>query len=487
MVIRIKLVIGFAVLLFTSLINFSCTKIDTTNIGGGLIPAIDNVNTFELIVPVIANNFDSVTQNKECATIYPGADHVLGTISNDPYFGSTKASLYTELKPNFFPFNFAGTATGTTRTLDSIVLVLNYKRTYGDTTIPQGVEVYEINTANPATFFKPDSSSCTAYTVKPTLLGSATYTPKNLDDSVFVLRERSANQLRIKLNTNFGQQLLAKDSSNAFLSDSAFKAFFKGFAILPVGGGNALNYFSLADTNTKLAVYYRTIKNSVIDTVVTNFRFNFFTASANNIARNRAGSEISQHVAHPPAGDDVIYIQTTPGSYAEIKIPALATLSNRIIHRAELIMDQVYSTNTLDNYFTPPNYLYLDLKDSIAGNKYRPVPCDFTAPNGQPDFATFGGFKTTIKDPVSGKPIIRYSFNLSRYVQKIVTNHRGDSTFRLRAPDYVVSGGGYFDDCGLPVFPLNFGLNQTAFGRVKLGGGNNINYRMRLRIIYSNL
>ncbi len=480
-----KLRLTFTGLLFISFLNWQCTKIDTTTIGGGLIPVVDNVNTFELILPVVANNFDSVAQNKECAIIYPGADHVLGTITNDPYFGSTKATIFTELKPVNYPFYFSGTTAN--RTLDSVVLVLNYTGTYGDTTVAQGIEVYEISGSK----FNPDSSSCTTYPTKNLLLGSSTYTPKNLNDSVFLFKERTTNQLRIKLTNAFGQLLLSQDSASAtyaFRTDSAMKVFFKGFGIIPTGSGNALNYFNLIGANTKLSVYYKFKPTPTTDsTVVDNFRFTFLSKSANNIVRNRTGSEIALNVAHPPAGNNNIYIQTTPGSYAEIKIPGLRTLSNRIVHRAELIMEQVYSASTLDNYFIPPSYLFLDLKDSINGSKYRPIPCDFTTPSGQPDLATFGGFRTTIKDPLSGNSIARYSFNISRYIQKIITNRRGDSILRLRAPDYIITPGNYIDDCGLPVFPLNFGINQTASGRVKLGGGSNPNYRMRLRLIYSNL
>ncbi len=484
--IKTKLRLTFTGLLLISLLNWHCTKIDTTTIGGGLIPVVDNVNTFELILPVVANNFDSTRfPGKECATIYPGADHLLGTISFDPYFGTTLATIFTELKPINFPFYFSGTASN--RTLDSVVLVLNYTGTYGDTTIAQGVEVYEIGGSK----FAPDSSSCTLYPTKLRLLGNTTYVPQNLNDSVFNFKEKSTHQLRIRLTNAFGQSLISEDSTSAayaFKNDTTFRAFFKGFAIKPVGGGNALNYFNLTGADTRLAVYYKFKPTPATDsTVVSSFRFSFSTASANNIIRDHTGSEVAANVANPPGGDNFVYIQTTPGTFAEIKIPGLRTLSNRIVHRAELIMEQVYSANTIDNYFSPPSYLFLDLKDSIRGNKYRPIPCDFTTASGQPDLATFGGFKTIVKDPLSGNSIARYSFNISRYIQKIITNRRGDSILRLRAPDYIFTPGNYLDECGLPVFPLNFGLNPTASGRVKLGGGSNPNYRMRLRIIYSNL
>jgi hypothetical protein len=210
-------------------------------------------------------------------------------------------------------------------------------------------------------------------------------------------------QLRIPLSKIFGQNFLAQDSSKTFKSDSLFKVYFKGFAIVPdaaFAGSNALTYYNLSDSNTRLSFYITYKRTGLADTsVVNNFRVTGgLTASANNIIRNRAGSEISKFniLNHPTTGDTVIYIQTTPGTSAELKIPGLVGLSNRIIHRAELIMDQVYSASD-NKYFTPPNYLFLDLKDT---NKvYRSVPCDFSASTGQPDnLRSFGGYRTLVKN-----------------------------------------------------------------------------------------
>lgn len=477
-VIKTKLPLAFTGFIFFSLLSWHCTKIDTTNLGSGLIPAVDNVNTFDTIISVVANNIDSLPFGKGCAIIYPTDDHALGYISNDPYFGTTKATIYTELKPATFPFAFA--ATPTERTLDSIVLVLSYTKVYGDTAKQQKVEVYEI-----ANGFNPDSSSCSTYPVVAGILGSVTYTPQRLSDSVKAFRDTSNNQLRIKLNNTFGQSLLARDTIK---SDSAFKDYFKGFAIVPDNSGNALTYYSVANPKTKLAVYYKYKRANLADTaVVTNFNLYPGDHSANNIVRNRSGAEINNfsNANSNPAGDNFVYIQTSPGSFAELSIPVLSGLTNRIVHRAELILEQAFSTSTLDNFLTPPAFLFLDLKDSAKG-AYHPLPCDFSTIQGQPDITTYGGFKTIAKDPL-GNIIARYSFNISRYIQKVITNRRTNSTLRLRAPEYVTTVAGYVDVCNLPIPPLLFPLNNVAFGRVKLVGGSNAINRIRLRIVYSRL
>lgn len=476
--IKTKLPLAFTGLILFSFLSWQCTKIDSTTLGGDLIPAIDNVNTFEEIISVVANNYDSIPDGKGCATVFPTDDHALGYIGTDPIFGTTKAIIYTELKPARFPFGFAAKAAD--RTLDSVVLVLSYKNIFGDSSKPQRVEVHEI-----AGNFNPDTSTCTIYPFKPAVLGSATYTPARLSDSIKAFRDTSKNQLRIRLSNTFGQTLLAMDSIR---TDSLFKDFFKGFAIVPDNLGNALTYYSLVDGKTKLAIYYKIKRANLLDSqIVVNFGLLPGDKSANNIVRNRSGAEVVNfsNANSNPAGDNFVYIQTAPGTFAELKIPGLTGLSNRIIHRAELIMEQVASTSTLDQFFTAPNFLFLDVRDSING-AFRPVPCDFRFVEGRPDIANFGGFKTFLNG-APGTSIATYTFNISRYVQKIITNNKFIPTLRLSAPNYVRTAQGYIDECNIPVPPLFFAANNVAMGRVKLVGGSFSPNRIRLRIIYSKI
>lgn len=466
-------------ILVFSFLNFHCTKIDTTTIGAGLIPAVDNVNTFDTVLTVIANNFDTVST--DCANVYPSENHVLGYIGNDQYFGTTIASIFTQFSAPNFPFFFPASAPDLK--LDSVVLVLSYRTFYGDTTLPQKVNVYRFDSS-----FVFDSSTCSQKIYNPLLLGSAIFTPQSLNDTARGFNDTSANELRIRLNDAFGQDILATDTSR-FATDSLFRDFLKGFAIVPDAafGGNALTYYNLVDTNSKLALYFRYSKDAVVDSpVVQNFRFTSTTASANNIIRNHSGSEIESNTSHPEPGDNFIYIQTTPGTYAELKIPGLNLLSNRIIHRAELVMDQAYSASTNDEYLTAPDILYLQIKDT--GSTLKPIPCDFNTSTGTPNLGTFGGVRATAKDN-SGNNISRYTFNITRYVQKIVTNKNTNYTLKLSAPDYIINSTAYIDECNQTVSSYNYAANYLAAGRVKLVGGNSLNplAGMRLRIIYSKL
>ena len=252
----VLLSIGF---IFTVVFLFftSCRKInESTELGQDLIPPIDNINTFDTSISVEAYN-DLFTISNDTLRLLRNEEHFLGKITKDPLFGDplfgeTDARLFLELKPGAFPHTFARKDS---LTIDSVVLVLGYNSTFGDTAQNQTVSAYKLdNTVD----FRSDSN----YNIRSnnftysTLLGSKTFKPQNLKDSVFAFRDTTNNQLRIRLQDSFGQTLLDYDSS-VYKSDSLFRTVLKGFALQSTAGGNAVMGFDLNSVNTKLAIYYK--------------------------------------------------------------------------------------------------------------------------------------------------------------------------------------------------------------------------------------
>ncbi|MEP7252765.1 MAG: DUF4270 family protein [Ginsengibacter sp.] len=477
---RFKSVLTGAIFLF--LLNWNCTKIDTTQLGQGLIPVVDNINTFDTTIDVIAINYDSVTT--ECDSI-PSSDlHALGVINNDPLFGNSSANIYVEFKPAAYPVSIPDTLK-----YDSAFIVLHYSHSYGDSMQPQKVQLYQL------TFpFKLDSTYTTCDLLdyeNSGLLGETIYTPKDLDDSIHLAVENTANEIRIRVDDNFIKALLS--DTDALKTDSAFKEHLKGFAIIAdkAFGGNALSYFDLTNVDSRLSMYFAST-TAVLDTVIYDFAFTSLSGHANSIIRERGTSEITSHVTQPAQGDDFIYLQTSPGSYATLTIPGLSLLSNRVINHAELIAEQVYAPNTVDNFLTAPQLLYLDTKDTLTNGNYIPIPCDFTYISGQPNFTTFGGIGGIRKSATdgSGNSISKYVFNISRYVQTIVTKGSNNAVLRLRTPYNIYNPVDYVDRCNQRVARFNFAVNNIAEGRVKLYGTQQPNQptapqRMRLHIVYS--
>jgi hypothetical protein len=487
----------------------SCTKIDTTTLGADIIPTVDNVSTFDTVININGTQGffgigDSLTRSE---------NHLLGSINNDPVFGRTTATLFLELKPSFFPYYFGArgdtinstTAPGTG--FDSAYLCLSVNGFYGDSLKAQHLKVYLLDQAT-SNFkdssyrlnFTPNLPFNTALpigdiVVQPTPTALSSYQYFNVK---FDKKDSVQNQIRIKLSQSFLNDLTGNtdtaNGSDLYRSDNNFKARFKGFAIQAdstATGGNGLLYIGINDVKTRLEVYYHSKKKDTSFSAFTlNTSASLFisnSAHASNVHRDYTGAEISA----PPS--DALYILSTPGTYAALKIPGLQNLSNRIIHRAELIVEQIPGMDpALDKALLPPPFLYLDLKDTVPSGRYITLFKDLSPqviydpysssnyfPSGGISLGYFGGFRRQNYDVADNR--FYYNFNVSRYVQEIVTNHIPNYEMRLYAPYNLNYYGFSF------AYP-NSGLS-IGNGRIKIGNGNNANpnYRLRLRIVYSKI
>lgn len=472
-----------------------CTRISSTDIGSGLIPPIDGVITKDTLLDVITDSFD----DPDSVRLYKGDNMVVGAITNDPIFGKTTASVYFQMGPPTFPFYIPGNKDSLV--VDSAVLILSYRGVYGDSTAPIRLHVYEINKNTPldGTIVYPSN-----YPSKvPVTLGAEMATPVTFDirrfkDSVNNRYENAVNQIRIKLNANVATRFLKTyDSTNAYMSDSVFKTFFAGFGLIAdaTPGTNALVKINLGDTNTKFSLYYSSSStgSTTRDTSVAHLVFNTITGgNANVVTRDRSGSDMAKHLTTTSKPDSLVYVQTAPGTFVRIKIPGLQGLSNRIIHRAELIAEQVLddaTLTTIETQMRPPRYLLLSRFDSVLGGK-RNVPNDYIvdATNG-PNITTFGGYVTS-KSIFGYDRVGAYTFDLSRYVQGIVTRKDTSFTLRLSAPvnDSIRYTPPYPANTSSNPYYLNPSVgNDIADGRVRLGGGTHSRFRMRLRIIFSRI
>ena len=114
----------------------SCQKIDTTDLGIGLIPAVDNVNTFDTILTVVTQNNSFI----DTTSISRTENHALG-ILEDPEFGTTNARIYFDILPQTsgtYPFGNRDSA----KIVDSVVLSLNYISLYGDSNSVEKIQVF---------------------------------------------------------------------------------------------------------------------------------------------------------------------------------------------------------------------------------------------------------------------------------------------------------------------------------------------------------
>jgi hypothetical protein len=466
------------ILLFLS----SCKKInEATELGGDLIPPVDNVNTFETSFPVETDNllFNDTTKIQANDIV------ALGHISNDPEFGETHANAYFTISPSsegVFPF-----VERDSLLIDSAVLSLRFTGSFGDTNSLQTVRVFEIDQNSgfvDSVVYKYNNGNEFATTGPE--LGSKTFSLRSLRNSMTLINgsdtQRVANVLRIRLDTLLGRRFSNYDTTNGpnggFKNDSLFNTLFKGLAVKADASGNGLGYFDVFDqTNSKLTVYFRTTINGVKDTSSTDFvhfaRTNAHPGGVANPVKRTPGGGWAAYVNNGPDPDDKIYLQSAPGSYANIRIPALDTFSNNVIHLAELIIYKLPSA--ADDVFALPSQLMLDKINNARDTVFN-LENDLPIVTGSPiPFSSFGG---------QLKSDNTYRFKISRHVQAIVTRKEPNTILRLSAP---LNADLYVKNLGQKVtFQV---LDRIADGRVVLGGGNfaDPSLHMRLRIIYSKL
>jgi hypothetical protein len=462
----------------------SCNKLEKTGIGSELIPGSDKLitDTLYLNVETSLSGLDSV--NLDTSVIRRNEAVSIG-FTSDPLLGTTTAAAYFQALPASYPFSFP--VAKDSLFLDSLVLAVNYAAAYGDTTALTKVNVYRItdpafvHTKSYKIFESPSFNTAD-------LLGSGSFTNTKLkagyklafkNDSVF-------NQLRIPLSAQLGRDLLDQDNVNGALkSDSAFRAFLNGVAIVPdstLGGNGVLHYFTLNTPSTSLQLYYRVKKrDGSNDTTVSVFPF--ATLSANTAIANK----IHRQVPNGLSGNNgsYAYVMTSPGISSYVNIKGLDALKGQpyIVHRAELIAEQA-DDNSVSSFFTPPS-THLYAVNTLG--QQTPIPYDsvFYYNRVSFDFIRNVTLNSILQEYCGGLPSYQvvnnqklavYRYQLTRFVQNVINGNTSSRTFKLAAPYYAEFAGG-----NISLTPLN----AIGAGRVKLYGGNHPTKPMRLIIYYS--
>jgi hypothetical protein len=192
------------------------------------------------------------------------------------------------------------------------------------------------------------------------------------------------------------------------------------------------------------------------------------------VKRDPSGSPYGNQLANGGDNQSEVFIQSTPGSYSLIKIPGLQNMSNRLLYKAVLIADQLEGYD--EATFPTPGLLFLDAVDS-AKSRIITIPNSWVfLQNNSPiyyDPGSFGGF---LKDK-------KFQFDLTAYVQGIVTRKEKSYALRLYAP---YSTRPVITTISDNQFPLSIS-NRLGSGRTVIGGGAHPTQKMRLYLVYSRL
>lgn len=471
-------------LIITAFIFSGCTKIVTTDIGAGLLPGTDDVVPKDVYYTVQTKNAgDSLNH------VGASQDFSLGYISNDPLFGKVSAAVNVQLIPNSFPVSF-GNNNKDSVWLDSAVLVLSYKGIWGDSFQNLAFHVYQISSDEA---FNPDSIYATSHLFQrnseelTNKQQAFEIDPRAVPDSAYSYNEAAKNQIRIRLDSATMRRFIySYDTSNAYKDVTSFSRYFRGFQIVPEAQGNALFRVNVQDTNTKLALYYRYAdpsKGGGRDTAVKYFKASSTTtAAANYIKRDRAGALVQQYYPSANAQDSLLFLEANPGIFTKITMPDLTTLKNVIIQRAEIMMDQVPDNSDL--FLTPPNIFMTTYSETYKKRFLTPSSQVLSSDSASiSNLSALGVEPLSSIDPLTGRVRYSYRFDITQYVQSVISFGKPQYNFVLFGPGNDFIYAGETSSVGVPISASP--LNTPAAGRVMLGGGNNTAYPMRLHIVYT--
>jgi hypothetical protein len=411
----------------------SCKKGDP--LGANVLPASDLLSGYFSDTSTVISSIklkDSIVSDN-------AALNLIGSY-NDPVFGMTKASLYTQVilpsNTTFLGFggtnptldsivlvlpyaingaNYYGTLTPQTFTVDTIVAVngvglVNSKAYYSDTNVSHGSNHLAVITTTPA----PADSARINYS----LFGSGingTYYP----------------QLRLKLSKAFGQYLMDQIDGNSYYGQSSgtFASLLKGFYItvsnpLQLPGQGAILSIDPFLSGAGLEFFYKTTVGLAIDTTYVVFQIGAGAVTFGHFDHDYASTSF-----YVPGKDSIIapsklYVQAMAGVKTQLSFPYLKNWNKKnpvLINKAELDIPVNTTATGID---IPPSQLYV-VRDS-AGHQFS-IPDEFVSPQ------YYGGGYDGVNN--------QYSFNITRYVQQILEGKIANSGLYLISGSAIAANG----------------------------------------------
>jgi hypothetical protein len=455
--------IRYFFLLAAITIIVSCKKKTPDDIGLPYVP------TGDLLQANFIDTFTLITHTcKSVPLLMTGQPLNLLGATNDPIFGTTTASIFTQFEPAFYYPSF-----GKNITLDSVVLSLalynNGGKYYYGALAAEKFAVYQVS--DPAfNVSSPYYSNST--TLYNTEIGSAYIKPSVVSEKIGTGADTLIlpPQLRIKLPASYFWNSGFLDSTN-YLTPAIFQNFFKGLYITttsaPSSGQGAILYIDLTDANpfySHLTFYFRSsLKSGAAGPLGRDTLFNLNVntgtcAHYSHIAHDYSNAtDINTQINDKDTmhQENDVYVHTLGGVRTKITFPNLKHFfddGKKAINKAELIMNvepnSITGNGTNTSTFSCPNQLIVWVADSLG---------PLVIPDYYEGAAYFGGVYDSIKH--------QYTFNIARYVQQVLNGTRkAEGLYIMTTSDY------------------------TTANRVQLiGGSKALNGHMSLAITYTPL
>lgn len=405
-----------------------------------LIPPVDNINTFRLSaadfdIQIQNGYFDSLRTDDATYPIAP-----IGSIDNDPFFGTTDAGIYFQVAPNVDKFSFPDDMTG----IDSAVLVLPFTGvSYGDTTHTsyQALKVYRITQAD----FKIDVntqkyyafSSVSADMANPIGAGRVSAKAIKYDSTAYPAGgDTVGSQLRLRLTDAFANEIKGL-SDDVFANFSSFIDYFKGVYVAPDPSAAAedrkrISYFYLgvssSDVYRKARIEFWYHVTGSTTGKVAMFTYNpISSAFFAGIKRNRTGTPAEALYSSIGAARDSIVIQGAPGFYTDLTIKNIQDIPASIINKAEIRITALKLGN--DDILTTPLQL---IPSGVDANGALYTIADLLDVSGSQTSGTQAFVGGTPKEvEIDGAKYIQYTINIPRELQQAKTAGKTELKIRL--------------------------------------------------------
>ena len=261
----------------------------------------------------------------------------------DPVFGTSRNSYITQ-----FRLSSENIDVNLLRTfkIDSVVLATVYIGYYGDLD-PQNFHVYRLTED-----LNSDSSYYSNHSVvsDPTPIGKLENYSPNPAEKFLENGEEQSPQLRIRLDSSFGVDLLNAPAL-AYTSNEQFLLEFKGLHVKTENASQANNtggqfLMDLEDDFSRVLVYYKTQAG---ESGILEYLINDKCVKFNLSDNDYSGSEVEQAIDNPITGESRLYIQSMGGIVSILKVPNLKQLNANgpvIINRAQFVLTVEAGSNS---------------------------------------------------------------------------------------------------------------------------------------------
>lgn len=366
------------------------------------------------------------------------ARNPLGLLT-DPLLGKTEANLSMAVNVPSNAYNF-----GTTPTLDSAVLVLNYGgEFYGDSTSNFNLEVRQlVDDLSASESFLSNQSWLASNTVIGSKSGKLyPNTRVKVTDIVAGKADtiRSASpQIRISLNKTFIENNIINTNAENLKTNQNFVRFFRGLQVKAntsaTNGG--MMFFEFTGSTSGLYLYYKNQNTTTNkpDTIAVNFPILNSSSPVASTVTQTYSTAVSAQLANPNQQYPVTYLQPLSGLRTKIAFPYLknfvANVGKVVVNKAELVIDLSSGTDPIPFNAAPRLALYRydiaeqrkNIPDNDRGSLTTPAD-----PRVTQTAAIFGGYFNAIKK--------QYVFVVTAYIQDLINGKTQDyGTFLAPTP-----------------------------------------------------